>query len=74
MWQRLLPAETTPDAGVLLTTRAPRAFVDGLVAVVVPSHLVARGLAGWQVGAVIHGIIPSASHSVRVKSRADEPF
>lgn len=53
MWLRLLPAETTPDAGVLLATRAMRAFMDGVVAVVLPGYLVMLGMAGWQVGAVV---------------------
>jgi MFS family permease len=41
------------DARRLLTTRGLRALVDGLVAVVLPTYLLARGLSPTQVGAVI---------------------
>ena len=50
---RLLPAEASPDAGLLLATRAMRAFVDGLVAVVLPSYLIVLGLTGQQIGVVL---------------------
>ena len=46
-------ADTSPDAGRLLRTRGLRALVDGLVAVVLPSYLLARGSAPTQVGAVV---------------------
>lgn len=42
-----------PDAARLLRTRGLRALVDGLVAVVLPGYLLARGLSPSQVGAVI---------------------
>ena len=41
------------DGRRLLRTRGLRAFVDGLVAVVLPTYLLARGLTPTQVGAVI---------------------
>jgi len=43
---RILPPEATPDATILLTTRGVRAFVDGLVSVVLPSYLVLLGFNG----------------------------
>ena len=46
-------SDTSPDAARLLRTRGLRAFVDGLVAVVLPTYLLARGLSPTQVGAVI---------------------
>jgi MFS family permease len=52
LWGRLLPESATADARVLLATRGVRAFVDGLVSVVLPSWLVLLGLSGAQIGAV----------------------
>jgi MFS family permease len=46
-------SDTSPDAARLLRTRGLRALVDGLVSVVLPSYLLARGLSPTQVGAVI---------------------
>src|SRR5688572_25032388 len=46
-------SDTSPDARRLLATRGLRALVDGLVAVVLPTYLLARGLTPTQVGAVI---------------------
>ena len=54
---RLLPPETTPDAGVLLTTRGMRAFVDGLVSVVLAPYLVLLGFDGLHVGAIVAGTL-----------------
>jgi MFS family permease len=45
--------DTSTDAARLLRTRGLRGFVDGLVAVVLPTYLLARGLDATQVGAVI---------------------
>ncbi len=53
----LLPPETTPDAGVLVRTRGVRAFVDGLVSVVLPLYLVSLGFSSLQVGGVITGTL-----------------
>ncbi len=49
----LLPAEASADAKVLLMTRGIRAFVDGLVYVMLPGYLVLLGLSGLQIGAVV---------------------
>jgi len=46
-------SDTSLDAARLLRTRGLRAFVDGLVAVVLPGFLLARGFSPTQVGAVI---------------------
>lgn len=48
----LPPADTTPDAGVLLRARAVRAFGDGFVSVLLPLQLTTLGFSGAQVGAV----------------------
>lgn len=53
----LLPPETTADAPILLTTRGMRAFVDGLVSVVLPSYLVLLGFDGLHVGAIVTGTL-----------------
>jgi MFS family permease len=50
---RLLPPETTPDAGVLLATRGMRAFMDGLVSTILSSYLLLLGFSGRQVGVVV---------------------
>ncbi len=42
----LPPADTTPDAGVLLRARAVRAFGDGFVRVLLPLHLTTLGGSG----------------------------
>ena len=49
----LLPEGATEAAGLLLRTRGVRAFVDGLVAVVLPSYLVVIGFTNGQVGAIV---------------------
>ena len=46
-------SDTSPDAARLLRTRGLRALVDGLVAVVLPSYLLARGFSATQVGAIV---------------------
>ena len=45
--------DTSPDAPRLLRTRGLRALVDGLVAVVLPAYLLARGFNATEVGAVV---------------------
>jgi len=49
----LFPASATPDARRLVATRALRGFADGLVSVLLASHLAALGLSAAQVGAVV---------------------
>ena len=49
----LLPSEASADAAVLVVTRGIRAFVDGLVYVMLPGYLILLGLSGLQVGAVV---------------------
>jgi MFS family permease len=46
-------SDLSPDASRLLRTRGLRALVDGLVAVVLPGFLLARGFSPSQVGAVV---------------------
>lgn len=49
----LFPASATPDARRLVVGRALRGFADGLVSVLLASHLFALGLSAAQVGAVV---------------------
>lgn len=49
----LLPAGTLPDARLLLTTRALRAFGDGYVSLLLPFYLTLLGLSALQVGIII---------------------
>ena len=49
----LFPASATPDARRLVAARALRGFADGLVSVLLASHLAALGLSATQVGAVV---------------------
>jgi MFS family permease len=53
----LLPGETSADAAIVITSRAVRAFVDGLVSVVLPIYLVLIGFNGWQIGAIVTGTL-----------------
>ena len=49
----LLPASASSDARLILTTRAVRAFVDGIAYVVLPAFLLALGFSGIQIGAIV---------------------
>ena len=49
---RFLPPETSPDAAVLLRTRAVRAFGDGFVSVLLPLHLATLGFGNARIGAI----------------------
>jgi MFS family permease len=49
----LFPASATPDARRLVAARALRGFADGLVSVLLASHLAALGFSGGQVGAIV---------------------
>ena len=49
---RLLPEGATPDAAVLLRTRAVRAFGDGFVSVLLPVYLVSLGYGTTRVGVI----------------------
>jgi MFS family permease len=63
-------SDTSPDAARLLRTRGLRALVDGLVAVVLPTYLLARGLTPTQVGAVITAtLLGSAAVTLTVALR-----
>ena len=50
---RLVPASATGDARRLVGMRALRGFADGLVSVLLATHLAALGLSAAQVGAVV---------------------
>ena len=49
----LLPSGTLPDARLLLTARALRAFGDGYVSLLLPFYLTLLGLSALQVGIII---------------------
>ena len=49
----LFPPSATPDARRLVAARGLRGFADGLVSVLLASHLAAIGLSAVQVGAVV---------------------
>ena len=49
----MLPPETSVDATVLLSTRAIRAFGDGLVSVILPAYLVLLGFSSARQGILI---------------------
>ena len=51
--QRLIPPSATGDARIILSTRAIRAFVDGIAYVVLPSFLLTLGFSGVQIGAIV---------------------
>jgi MFS family permease len=46
----ILPTGVAPEARLLLTGRALRAFCDGYVAVLLPAYLLALGFGIWEVG------------------------
>jgi MFS family permease len=47
---RLLPAGTAPEAALLLSSRALRAFGDGLVSLLLPVHLAGLGFGPIEIG------------------------
>jgi MFS family permease len=49
---RALPAETTPDATILLSARAVRAFGDGFVSILMPVYLTTLGFDALGIGAI----------------------
>jgi MFS family permease len=54
---RWLPARTSADTKILLTTRALRGFADGAVSVVLPSYLTTLGFSSFQIGAIVFGTL-----------------
>ncbi|TRZ79506.1 MAG: MFS transporter [Actinobacteria bacterium] len=48
-----VPSTATPDGQKLVATRSVRALVDGMVYVSLPGFLLALGLSGLQIGAVV---------------------
>jgi MFS family permease len=67
----VLPSSATPDASVLLQTRSLRAFVDGLVSVVLVSYLTLLGLDETHIGIVITlTLLGSAAVTLGVGLRA----
>ena len=63
-------SDTSPDATRLLRTRGLRALVDGLVAVVLPAYLLARGFNATEVGAIVTAtLLGSAAVSLTIGLR-----
>lgn len=54
---RWLPPGATPDAAVLLSTRATRAFGDGLVSVILAAHLTGLGFSETRIGVIVTGTL-----------------
>ena len=50
---KFLPPSATRDAGLLLSSRGLRAFGDGVVSIVLPAYLLAKGCSPGQVGFLI---------------------
>ncbi|MFN3254330.1 MAG: MFS transporter [Ilumatobacter sp.] len=72
MLGRLTPEAATPDATVLLQTRAVRAFGDGLVSVVLAAYLTMVGLSATEIGIVIAAtLLGSAALTLYVGLRAN---
>jgi predicted MFS family arabinose efflux permease len=68
---RLLPEGATPDAAVLLQTRAIRALGDGTVSVVLAAYLTAVGLSTIRIGVVVTmTLLGSAALTLTVGLRA----
>lgn len=57
----LLPAQTHPDARVLLITRAVRGFVDGLVSVAIATLLPLLGFSTVQIGITVTGMLAGSA-------------
>jgi MFS family permease len=65
-----MPTDMSPDAPRLLRTRGLRALVDGLVAVVLPAYLLARGFNATEVGAIVTAtLLGSAAVSLTIGLR-----
>src|SRR5215218_9191548 len=57
----LLPASATPEAGLLLASRALRAFGDGLISVLLPAYLAALGHGPFEIGLIATATLAGSS-------------
>jgi MFS family permease len=57
----LLPASAAPEAGLLLASRALRAFGDGLVSLLLPAHLAALGHGPFAIGLIATATLAGSS-------------
>ena len=57
----LLPASASPEAGLLLASRALRAFGDGLVSLLLPAYLAGRGFGAFEVGLIATATLAGSS-------------
>ena len=57
----LLPASAAPEAGLLLTSRALRAFGDGLVSLLLPVHLAGLGFGAFEIGLLATATLAGSS-------------
>ena len=68
---RWLPPGASPDAAVLLGTRATRAFGDGLVSVILAAYLTGLGFSEARIGVIVTGtLLGSATVTLWVGLRA----
>ena len=66
----LLPPHTHRDAGVLLTTRGIRGFVDGIISLSITALLPLFGFSGLQIGIIVTGmLLGSAAATVLVGTK-----
>ena len=62
-----VPASASRDGRKLVVTRAVRAFVDGMIYVILPGFLLALGLSGVHIGAVVTAsLLGSAATTILV--------
>src|ERR671916_1132938 len=57
----LLPASAAPEAGLLLASRALRAFGDGLVSLLLPAYLAALGHGPFEIGLIATATLAGSS-------------
>jgi MFS family permease len=57
----LLPASAAPEAGLLLVSRALRAFGDGLVSLLLPAYLAALGHGPFEIGLIATATLAGSS-------------
>src|SRR5215218_10174869 len=57
----LLPESATPEAGLLLVSRALRAFGDGLLSLLLPAYLTALGHGPFEIGLIATATLAGSS-------------
>jgi len=68
----LLPPNTSRDAGVLLTTRSIRGFVDGVISLAIAALLPLYGMSSQRVGIIVTGMmLGSAAMTILVGTKGN---